>query len=266
MSIDYLQELLKVMAQLRDPEQGCVWDKQQTYQSIVPHTLEEAYEVAEAIENDDFDALPGELGDLLFQVVFYAQIAKEEGRFDFYDVCQKITEKMIKRHPHVFSDTQIDNVTEQSCLWEQIKKEERRPNLDNTPESALDGVSLALPGLSVAKKLQSRAANVGYDWPDIQGPITKLEEEIEEVKDAIASGTQEQIKDEIGDLLFCAVNIARHMKIDPDAALRHANRKFIRRFKGMEALCNTEQQVFKNLSLEEMEEYWLRVKHEEYRV
>jgi len=261
MSSEYLRELLNVMAQLRDPERGCVWDKQQTYQSIVPHTIEEAYEVAETIESEDLDALPGELGDLLFQVVFYAQIAKEEGRFDFDDVCKKITEKMIKRHPHVFSDVKIESVEDQSRLWEEIKKDERVAEGDKT-KSLLDGVSTALPGLAVAKKLQTRAANVGYDWPDIQGPIEKLEEEFEEVKHAIIEGTAEQIKDEIGDLLFCAVNIARHVNVDPDAALRHANRKFIRRFKGMEALCEANEQIFSELSLDEMEAYWQRVKHE----
>jgi len=250
------------MAQLRDPEHGCVWDKQQTYQTIVPHTLEEAYEVAETIESEDFEALPGELGDLLFQVVFYAQIANEEGRFDFNDVCGNIAEKMIKRHPHVFSDVKIDSVDEQSRLWEEIKKDERVNDKNDAPKSLLDGVSTALPGLAVAKKLQTRAANVGYDWPDVQGPIEKLEEEFEEVKHAISQGTADQIKDEIGDLLFCAVNIARHMKVDPDAALRHANRKFIRRFKGMESLCESDSQVFSELSLDEMEAYWQRVKRE----
>jgi len=262
MSADYLQELLNVMARLRDPEHGCVWDKQQTYQSIVPHTLEEAYEVAEVIESEDLDALPGELGDLLFQVVFYSQIAKEDGRFDFNDVCKAITEKMIKRHPHVFSDVKVDTVDEQTRLWEEIKKNERTSSNSDISISILNGVSTALPGLAVAKKLQTRAANVGYDWPDIDGPIEKLEEEFREVKHAIAEGTSEQIKDEIGDLLFCAVNIARHMNVDPDVALRHANRKFIRRFKGMEALCEIDGQVFSELSLEEMEAYWQRVKRE----
>lgn len=262
MSSEYLTKLLDVMAQLRDPERGCVWDKQQTYESIVPHTLEEAYEVAETIEKRDLDALPGELGDLLFQIVFYAQIAKEEGRFDFDEVCKNITEKMIKRHPHVFSDVKIDTVDEQSRLWEEIKKNERVVGTGDKSISLLDGVSTSLPGLAVARKLQTRAANVGYDWPDIQGPIEKLEEEFEEVKHAIAEGTEDQIKDEIGDLLFCAVNIARHMNVDPDTALRHANRKFIRRFQGMEALCEQENQIFSKLSLEEMEAYWQRVKRE----
>lgn len=263
MSSHYLDELLAVMSRLRDPDKGCVWDKQQTYQTIVPHTLEEAYEVAETIENNDLDALPGELGDLLFQIVFYAQLGKEEGRFDFSEICKGITEKMIKRHPHVFSDVEINNVDEQSRLWERIKKEERTIIQGDNPVSILDGVSSALPGLTVARKLQARAANVGYDWPDIQGPLDKLEEEFEEVKHAIAEGSEEEIKDEIGDLLFCAVNIARHMKVDPDAALRHANRKFIRRFKGMEVLCEKDQQIFNELNLDEMEAYWQRVKKEQ---
>ena len=257
-----MQQLLDVMEKLRDPEHGCVWDKQQTYQSIVPHTLEEAYEVAEVIENNDLASLPGELGDLLFQVVFYSQIAKEEGRFDFDDVCKKICDKMISRHPHVFSDVKIDNVQDQSRLWEKIKQEERAETKPKVVKSELDVVSEAMPGLTVARKLQARAANVGYDWPDIKGPLDKLEEEFKEVKDAIDSGNEDDIKDEIGDLLFCAVNIARHMKIDPDAALRHANRKFIRRFKGMETLCYNEKQVFSELSLDEMEAYWQRVKRE----
>jgi len=257
-----LQELLSVMAQLRDPEKGCVWDKEQTYQSIVPHTLEEAYEVAEVIESNNIDALPGELGDLLFQVVFYAQIAKEEGRFDFYDVCAGINEKMIKRHPHVFSDAKVDNVAEQSKLWEEIKSSERMSD-ETKSKSELDGVNMFLPGLTVARKLQTRAASVGYDWPNIQGPIDKMEEEFEEVKHAISEGTEEAIKDEIGDLLFCAVNIARHMNIDPDAALRHANRKFVRRFQGMEKYSEQDNKDFKQLSLEQMEAYWQRVKKEQ---
>ncbi len=263
MKSQYLQALLDVMEKLRDPDSGCVWDKQQTYQSLVPHTLEEAYEVAEAIESDDMDALPGELGDLLFQVVFYSQIAKEEGRFDFDTVCQAITEKMIRRHPHVFSGMKIDNVAEQKRLWETIKSEERAKAGDQTKQRILEGINLSNPALTVANKLQKRAANVGYDWPDIEGPLAKLEEELDEAKEAIASGIEADIKDEVGDLLFCAVNIARHMKIDPDAALRHANRKFIRRFNGMETLSEKDNKMFKELTLDEMEAYWVRVKQEQ---
>ena len=161
---DALEKLLAVMAQLRSPDKGCVWDKQQTYQSIVPYTIEETYELVEAIENNDFEALPDELGDLLFQIVFYAQIAKEEGRFDFYDVCKRITGKMIRRHPHVFADVKIESVTEQSRLWRKLKQEEKK----ETQQGRLDGVSLSAPGMAVANKLQKRAADAGFDWPDIQ--------------------------------------------------------------------------------------------------
>lgn len=274
MTSDSVQALLDVMGKLRDPEDGCVWDKKQTYKSIVPHTLEEAYEVAEAIETEDFEALPGELGDLLFQVVFYSQIAKEEGRFDFHDVCQLISEKMVRRHPHVFGDRKIDTVAEQKQVWEEIKRKERaalagekHAESGNSEASLhsqghLDDVSFHAPSLSVANKLQKKAASVGYDWPDIQGPLMKAEEELLEVKEAIAEGDAEAIKDEIGDLLFSVVNIARHLKVDPDDALRQANRKFVRRFKGMEHLSGEDTQVFQELTLDEMEHYWQRVKQE----
>lgn len=279
MKTNAVQALLDVMEKLRDPETGCVWDKKQTYQSILPYTIEETYEVVEAIETGNLDDLPSELGDLLFQVVFYSQIAKEEGRFDFYDVCDKITKKMIRRHPHVFarefSDVNIKTVEEQSRLWEAIKAEEKYEldagsiGIDDqvvderiTNTSLLDGVNVHEPALAVANNLQKKAAKTGYDWPDYHGPLAKIDEELAEVKQAILSNDEASMKDELGDLLFSVVNLSRHLKIDPSEALRHANRKFIRRFKGMEGFSEKDGKAFQDLSLDEMEAYWRRVKQE----
>ena len=181
-----VDKLLAIMASLRDPETGCVWDKEQTYKSIVPYTIEEAYEVAEAIETENYSELKGELGDLLFQVVFYAQIAKEEGLIDFKDIVESISEKMIRRHPHVFSDHKVKTVQEQKKLWDEIKKNERPEVVQGV--SALDGVNFMQPAVATAKKLQSKAAKVGFDWPDHQGTLDKIAEEIEEVKEAVAIG------------------------------------------------------------------------------
>jgi len=255
-----LNELLEVMAKLRDPESGCIWDKQQTYQSIAPHTLEEAYEVIEAIEKQDYQSLPGELGDLLFQVVFYAQIAKEEGRFDFQDVVHEITSKLIRRHPHVFSDVQISSVEDQSALWDEIKRQEKQQSGGEKSSSALDGLNHHLPAISLARKIQSKASRVGFDWQDINGPMDKINEELEEVKQAIAGQNMDEIKDELGDLLFACVNLARMLDVDPEAALRSTNRKFEQRFRAMEQHCQANEQLFEKLSLDEMETLWQLVK------
>ena len=255
-----LDDLLNLMAALRDPETGCVWDKAQTCQSIVPHTLEEAYEVAEVIESGRLDELCDELGDLLFQIVFYARIAEEQQRFEFSDVVDAITRKMIRRHPHVFGNEQVGSVEEQMQLWQKLKQQEKaRPAADN---SALDGVNWHMPANSVASKLQNKAARVGFDWPDWHGPLAKVREELDELQHAVVSESPADMQDEMGDVLFASVNLARSLGIDPEAALRQTNRKFERRFRKMEQLAREENKEFSQLSIEEQEAYWQRVKQE----
>lgn len=254
-----LNDLLNLMQKLRDPEKGCVWDKQQTYASIVPHTLEEAYEVAETIEKEDYDALCAELGDLLFQIVFYAQIAQEEGRFDFSHVVHEITSKMIYRHPHVFGDVKVDSVEEQKHLWEKLKQSEKK---EEKHSGWLDNINFSMPGMSVAKKMQSRAARIGFDWPDYRGPLDKVSEELQEVREAIETGKTSHIRDEIGDLLFATVNLARHLEIDGEAAIRTTNRRFQLRFQMMEKLMWQDGMSMDDLSLQEMDEYWNRAKQQ----
>lgn len=257
-----IHDLLDLMAKLRDPEKGCVWDKQQTYQSIVPHTLEEAYEVTEVIEKQQYDELCGELGDLLFQVVFYAQIASEENRFDFHDVVDQITLKMIRRHPHVFADVSVDSVEEQKKLWDEIKQQEKGAD-DEKQNSFLNGVNWHLPALTVAKKLQNKAAKTGFDWPQWQGAAEKILEELDELKEAVEEQhTAENIQGEMGDILFAAVNLSRLIGVDPDAALRQTNRKFDQRFRRMEEFAAEDGHSFDNLSLQEQENYWQKVKRE----
>jgi ATP diphosphatase len=257
-----IQALLEIMADLRDPDKGCPWDQEQTYKSIVPHTLEEAYEVAETIEKEDYDELKGELGDLLFQVVFYSQIAREEGRFDFSDVVHAISEKMLRRHPHVFSDENFSNTDEIKQSWEKIKAEERAEKgiVADVP-SALDGVTEALPALTRARKIQSKAKRTGFDWPDITGVFGKLHEELDEVHEALATGTIKEIEHEVGDLLFTVVNLARHMGVDSDASLRGTNRRFEQRFKIMEALALEGGKDFATLDLEQQEALWVKAKN-----
>jgi MazG family protein len=217
------------MAQLRHPKDGCPWDIEQSFATIVPHTIEEAYEVAEAIETADWDALKDELGDLLFQVVFYAQLGREQGLFDFDAVATAIAEKMVRRHPNVFGDAKEDSAASQSKAWESHKEKEK-PRV-----SALDGVAVTLPALSRAHKLQKRAARKGFDWPDA-APIThKIREELAELEAELAANDKTRLQDEMGDLLFSCVNLARKLEIDPESALRSANRKFERRFKAVEA-------------------------------
>lgn len=220
-----LEDLLHLMARLRDPQYGCPWDIKQNYASIVPHTLEEAYEVADAIERGDFDHLQGELGDLLFQVVYYSQLAREEGRFEFDAVVDSITRKLIRRHPHVFptgdlyAPLDIPRLDEEQvkARWEQIKAEERAEKSDAPQQlSLLDDVPVALPALSRAAKLQKRAAQVGFDWPDALPVVDKVREELDEVLEAMADNDSAAITEEIGDLLFVVVNLARHLKVDPE--------------------------------------------------
>ena len=235
MSSSSLQRLLAIMAQLRDPENGCPWDIEQDFRSIAAYTIEEAHEVAEAIERGDLDDLKDELGDLLFQVVFHARMAEEQGAFDFDDVAEAIAAKLIRRHPHVFGDRTIETAEAQTVNWERIKAEERAER-GETDTSVLAGVSRGLPALRRAVKLQRRAARVGFDWPDIHPILAKLREESEELAAGIEAADQDNIEEEIGDLLFVVSNLARKLKVDPGSALRRSNHKFEQRFRAMEAL------------------------------
>ena len=251
-----INQLLEIMRRLRDPQAGCPWDQEQTYRTLVPHTLEEAYEVADAIEQDDLQHLPDELGDLLFQVVFYAQIGKEEDRFDFEDVAQGISDKLVRRHPHVFADVVIDSAEEQTRAWEDHKRQERDRKAGNGQASTLEGVSLALPALVRAAKLQRRAARVGFDWPDVEGVIAKVREELAELESELqADAVPERLAEELGDLLFSCVNLARHLIVEPEAALRTANLKFEQRFSHIEAVLQASGGI-EQASLQEMDAAW----------
>ncbi len=258
-----IDALRDIMARLRDPEGGCPWDVAQSFATIAPYTIEEAYEVADAIQRDDLDGLEDELGDLLFQVVFYAQMGEEAGAFDFDDVARGISDKMLRRHPHVFGDKMVESQDEQNREWEVYKAAEREARaaaLGRAP-SALDGVALALPALMRAEKLQRRAARVGFDWPDIAPVIDKIVEEIEEVRAELSDdGSADGRKDEIGDLIFACVNLARHAGVDAEAALRQANDKFEHRFRGVEAALAVDGKSTESASLDEMERHWQRQK------
>lgn len=258
-----IDRLLAVMARLRDPDSGCPWDVEQTFETIAPYTIEEAYEVADAIERRDMDDLKGELGDLLFQVVFHGRMAEEDGHFCFDDIAAHIADKMIKRHPHVFADqTGIDSARAQTLNWEAQKAAERaeKARSSGETESALDGVALGLPALTRAEKLQKRAARVGFDFPDIPPVVGKIREELDEVEAELASGDADRQEEEIGDLLFAVTNLARFLKIDPEAALRSANGKFARRFQFVEQRLREENRTTEEATLDEMEEHWTAAK------
>ncbi len=258
-----MNQLLEIMHRLRDPNTGCPWDQEQTYRSLVPHTLEEAYEVADAIEQGDLQHLPDELGDLLFQVVFYSQIAHEEGRFDFESVARNISDKLVRRHPHVFADAAINSAEEQTQAWEEHKRQERDNKAINGQAGALDGVSLALPALVRAAKLQRRAARVGFDWQEVDGVVAKVGEELAELESELqADAAPERLADELGDLLFSCVNLARHLNVEPEAALRTANLKFERRFRYIEEQLNTTGGI-EQASLQEMDTAWEAAKQRE---
>jgi nucleoside triphosphate diphosphatase len=255
------RELARIMARLRDPEAGCPWDLEQDFATIAPYTIEEAYEVADAIERGDMGELRDELGDLLFQVMFHSRMAEEAGAFALADVVAAINDKMIRRHPHVFGEKDVRSAHEQTVAWEVMKAAERaRKAAPEAPASALDGVARALPALLRAEKLQKRAARTGFDWTETPPIFDKLEEEVAEVKEAIAGGKADEIEDEIGDLLFVAANLARRLNVDPEQALRKANAKFERRFRAMEAAAAAEGVDFASLSLDAQEAYWQRVK------
>ena len=259
-----MQELLEIMARLRDPAGGCPWDLSQTYSTIVPYTLEEAYEVADSIQRGDMQELRDELGDLLFQVVFYSQIAKEEGHFDFHDVSRSICNKMIRRHPHVFAEADYQDDKQLRQAWERQKAQERAQKSESETPSQMDGVARALPALIRAEKLQKRAARVGFDWPDAQGALDKVREEIDELQAEVEQRDQERLQDELGDLLFAMVNVARLMGMDAEQTLSRANEKFERRFRAMEKhLHDVGHPDLHELSLAEMDAAWEQIKRKE---
>lgn len=260
-----LTDLLHLMARLRDPQHGCPWDLQQSYATIVPHTLEEAYEVADVIERGDFDHLPGELGDLLFQVVYYSQLATEEGRFGFTEVVDAITSKLVRRHPHVFPDGDLYGAVDLPKLdeaavkqrWEEIKAEERAQRAQAPKQlSLLDDVPMTLPSLSRAVKLQKRAAQVGFDWPEALPVVDKVREELDEVLEAMSENDEQAIAEELGDLLFVVTNLARHLKVDPETALRAANTKFERRFHFIEQALRQSGRDIAQCDLESLDVLW----------
>lgn len=253
-----IDRLLSVMARLRDQETGCPWDKEQTFESIAPYTIEEAYEVADAIAQGDMESLKDELGDLLFQVVFYAQMSHETGGFDFDAIATAISDKMERRHPHVFGDVDIRDEAQQKFAWEAQKASERaKQGSDDQPASALDGIARALPALMRAEKLQKRAARLGFDWPEIGPVYDKVEEEILELKDAT---TQEEIEEEVGDLIFAVVNLARHMDVDSEVALRRGNDKFEKRFRQVENRLTADGKQVSDCSIDELEAIWRQIK------
>jgi len=258
-----LARLLAVMAWLRDPRQGCPWDIEQTFRTIAPYTIEEAYEVADAIERDDMDALKEELGDLLLQVVYHAQMASEAGSFDFAAVAAGVAAKMIDRHPHVFGDASIATAEAQTVSWEARKAAERATKAGGGIEAAtLDGIARALPALLRAEKIQKRAARVGFDWNATGPVIDKIEEELRELRAELEAGAidRDRVEDELGDVLFAVANLARHCKVDPEAALRSTNDKFERRFRYIERRLAETNRHPSDATLEEMERLWIEAK------
>ena len=252
-----IEKLLEVMANLRNPESGCPWDCQQDFASIAPYTVEEAYEVADAIEREDFVALKGELGDLLFQVAFHARMAEEEGFFDFDEVAGAIADKMLRRHPHVFGDAEERAAGPVKGSWEKIKADERAKDPD---PSALAGVARALPALKRAQKLGKRAGTVGFDWPDKKGVRAKIREELDELEAAVGARSKAGIDEEFGDLLFAVVNLARHLDVDAEKALTSANRKFERRFRNMEDAVTKTGKPLGDHTLESLDKAWRAAK------
>ncbi len=252
-----LDRLLAIMARLRDPADGCPWDIEQTFATIAPYTVEEAYEVADAIERNDLADLKDELGDLLLQVVFHARMAEEQGAFAFEDVAAAINDKMVRRHPHVFADETYGSLAEQKAGWDQLKAAERaRKRTDGKPASLLDDVPVGLPALTRAVKLSKRAAQVGFVWPDISHVVAKLHEEVGELEAEIATGDLEKARQELGDVLFVMANIARTLDVDPEDALRYTNAKFVRRFKYVEAKLADRGKTAEQSDLAEMDALW----------
>ena len=259
-----MNNLLEIMSRLRDPKNGCPWDIEQTFETIAPFTIEEAYEVHEAISNNNYDNLKDELGDLLLQIVFHSKIAEELQLFCFDEVVESICEKMVERHPHVFGHEKIKTVDEQLASWEDIKAKERETKSENQSEllSALSGVSVAYPALLRAEKLQKRAARVGFDWKETEPVLNKLDEEVSELKEVLNENCEKsRLEEELGDILFTCVNLARHINIDPETALHKANRKFIQRFQHVETLLKNELNIKpENADFSELEARWKRAK------
>ncbi len=252
-----IQRLLEIMEALRDPQTGCPWDLQQDFSTIAPYTIEEAYEVADAIAAQDFTALPDELGDLLFQVVYHARMAEEAGHFAFADVARAISDKMIRRHPHVFGEASARDAGMQTAAWEAQKQAERASRAET---GTLAGIPLALPALTRARKLTARAGRVGFDWPDAEQVILKLEEEIAELRAELPEADPARLADEFGDILFVAANLARKLDLDPEACLHQANAKFARRFSAVEQRLAADGRTPAEASLAEMEAHWQAVK------
>ena len=255
------QQLLDIMARLRNPDGGCAWDLKQSFSSLVPYLIEEAYEVVDAIERNDLDELRNELGDLLLQVVFHAQIAQEMGHFNFEQVAQGISEKLIRRHPHVFADAVFNTDEERHQAWEQIKAEERQQkSSSNLKESVLSGVAAHLPALIECKKIQDRAADHGFDWPDVLPVFDKVLEELNEVREAWASGDVKHIEEEVGDLLLVTVNLARHLNLDAETTLKKSTKKFVKRFQYIEQQVEASARTVKDCNLDELNDYWNQAK------
>lgn len=255
-----MNKLLEIMAALRDPQTGCPWDTKQSFKTIVPYTLEEAYEVADSIERGAMSELKDELGDLLFQVVFYAQMGKEQGLFEFGDIVDAINDKLVRRHPHVFADVTFENEQAVHDNWEKSKAAERDQRAATDNASILDGVAHALPALKRAQKLQKRAARIGFDWPGILPVLDKLDEEIAELRQAIQLDDHDAISEEVGDLIFTCVNLARHLNVDAEESLRHCNHKFETRFNHIEQQLQDENRDIHQCSMDELEALWQKAK------
>ena len=251
---DWVQEIVDIMAKLRAPD-GCPWDQKQSHKSLKPYLIEESCEVLDAIDENDMEHLKEELGDVLMNLVFHAQLADERGDFNFQDVAQTISEKMVHRHPHVFDKSCEMTAEEVEAQWQKIKAEEKSER-----ESILEGIPRSLPSVARSQKLQKRAAKVGFDWPDSSGVIAKVKEEFQELEEALESGIEMDIEEEFGDLMFSMVNMARHLKIDADHSLNQANNKFINRFMGVESICKSRNLEMKDMTLEQLDEIWDEVK------
>jgi MazG family protein len=256
-----LETLMSIVKKLRDPETGCPWDKVQTSSTIAEYAIEEAYEVVEAIENNDPESLKEELGDLLFQILFHSHIAAENGLFNLYEVIDALSEKMIRRHPHVFSETKAISEEEQSLLWEEQKKSERQQK--STTNNAFSGIPLSLPALLRSQKIQKRAAQVGFDWKIIDGVFDKIQEEIVELKEAINEKNSNQIENELGDIIFSCVNLSRHLKLNAETALRKSTEKFIQRFSWIESRLSQQKRQLEECSPTELHTLWLEAKSAE---
>jgi len=270
-----VEDLLFLMSQLRDPENGCPWDRKQTFNSIVPYTLEEVYEVVDAIEKEDYPHLKEELGDLLFQVIFYAQMGKEKSLFDFNDIVHKLVSKLVRRHPHVFPNGELQKAgttpplseAEIKGTWEKIKQQERDEKglQEDHYDGLLDDIPRALPALQRAEKLQKRASTVGFDWPETDQVLDKIEEEIQELREALREGSIENVQDELGDVFFAMTNLSRHLGIKSEQALRGTNQKFERRFNYIQTSLQENNQTLQDATLDEMETLWQKAKQFEKR-